>query len=158
MNEGGLKWVTPFCLANNLADNVFDFRLLVKMSRWSLKFWKYSNKNDNVWREDSGVLTDKTKLPVKQLRFGDIGDRGEQGYHTLGKLKCFGIAWTVSQLLKKYLLLIGRLYLSLTVDYMKEINSFMPILSIRIVLSRFSQLIFFFFRICLFESDVYHLK
>ena len=25
--------------------------------------------NDNVWREDSGL--DKTKLPVKQLRFGD---------------------------------------------------------------------------------------
>ena len=50
------------------------------------------DKNDFVWREDSGLLTDKTKLPVKQLRFGDIGDRGEQGYHTLGKLKCFGIA------------------------------------------------------------------
>ena len=50
------------------------------------------DKNDNVWREDSGLLTDKTKLPVKQLRFGDTGDSGEQGYHTLGKLKCFGIA------------------------------------------------------------------
>ena len=25
--------------------------------------------NDSVWREDSGLLTDKTKLPVKQLRF-----------------------------------------------------------------------------------------
>ena len=50
------------------------------------------DKSDNVWREDNrGLLTDKTKLPVKQLRFGDIGDRGEQGYHTLGKLKCFGI-------------------------------------------------------------------
>ena len=32
----------------------------------------------------------------------------------------------------------------LTVDYMKEINSFMLILSIRIFLSRFYQLIFFF--------------
>ena len=32
----------------------------------------------------------------------------------------------------------------LNVDYMKEINSFMPILSIRIVLSRFYQLTFFF--------------
>ena len=29
--------------------------------------------NDDVWREDSGLLTDKTKLPVKQLRFGDTG-------------------------------------------------------------------------------------
>ena len=45
-----------------------------------------------VWREDSGLLTDKTYLPVKQLRFGDTGDSPEQGYHTLGKLKCYGIA------------------------------------------------------------------
>ena len=50
------------------------------------------DKNDNVWREDSGFLTDKTKLPVKQLRFGDTGDSGEKGYHTLGKLKCYGVA------------------------------------------------------------------
>ena len=50
------------------------------------------DKDDVVWREDSGLLTDKTKLPVKQLRFGDTGRRSEQGYHTLGKLKCFGIA------------------------------------------------------------------
>ena len=48
--------------------------------------------NDNVWREDSGLLTDKTKLPVIQLRFGDTGGTKEQGYHTLGKLKCFGTA------------------------------------------------------------------
>ena len=50
------------------------------------------DNNDNVWREDSGLLTDKTKLPVKQLRFGDTGGSSEQGYHTLGKLRCFGIA------------------------------------------------------------------
>ena len=49
------------------------------------------DKNDNVWREDSGLLTDKTQLPVKQLRFGDVGT-SEAGYHTLGKLKCYGIA------------------------------------------------------------------
>ena len=50
------------------------------------------DRNDYVWREDSGLLTDKAKLPVKQLRFGDIGDSGEEGYHTLGKLKCYGTA------------------------------------------------------------------
>ena len=50
------------------------------------------DKNDHVWREDSGLLTDKTKLPVKQLRFGDTGASHEQGYHTLGKLRCLGIA------------------------------------------------------------------
>ena len=51
------------------------------------------DKNDGVWREDSGLLTDKTHLPVKQLRFGDTGHGVHQeGYHTLGKLKCYGIA------------------------------------------------------------------
>ena len=51
------------------------------------------DKNDNVWREDSGLLTDKTHLPMKQLRFGDLYDAtGEVGYHTLGKFKCYGTA------------------------------------------------------------------
>ena len=50
------------------------------------------DKNDNVWREDSGFLTDKTKLPVKQLRFGDTDDSGEKVYHTLEKLQCYGTA------------------------------------------------------------------
>ena len=48
--------------------------------------------NDDVWREDSGLLTHKTKLPVKQLFFGDIGHPDEQGYHTLGKFKCYSTA------------------------------------------------------------------
>ena len=49
--------------------------------------------NDGVWREDSGLLADKTtKLPVKQLRFGDNEKQNEKGYHTLGKLKCYGKA------------------------------------------------------------------
>ena len=47
------------------------------------------DKNDEVWREDSGFLIDKTRLPVKQLRFGDTYG-SQQGYHTLGKLKCYG--------------------------------------------------------------------
>ena len=53
------------------------------------------DKNDAVWREDSGLLTDKSTLPVKELRFGDTGvykGIDEKGYHTLGKLKCYGIA------------------------------------------------------------------
>ena len=50
--------------------------------------------NDKKWREDSGFLIDKTKLPVIQLRFGDTGqdDLAEEGHHTLGKLKSYGIA------------------------------------------------------------------
>ena len=50
------------------------------------------DKSDRKWREDSGLLTEKTHLPVKQLRFGDTGHDYEKGYHTLGKLKCYGIA------------------------------------------------------------------
>jgi len=48
--------------------------------------------NDKEWREDSGLLTDKAHLPVKQLRFGDTGLDFEKGYHVLGKFKCCGIA------------------------------------------------------------------
>ena len=50
------------------------------------------DKGDAVLREDSGLLTDKTKLLVKQLRFGDLSNTYSSfGYHTLGKLKCHGI-------------------------------------------------------------------
>ena len=48
------------------------------------------NRNDKVWREDSGYLKDKKTLPVSELRFGDTGDPEESGYHTLGKLRCWG--------------------------------------------------------------------
>lgn len=44
----------------------------------------------NEWLEDSGYLTDKSTLPVTQLRFGDTGGSNEKGYHTLGKLMCYG--------------------------------------------------------------------
>ena len=49
------------------------------------------DKNDHVWREDSGLLTNKSDLPVMQLRFGDTSGSDEKGYHTLGRLKCYGI-------------------------------------------------------------------
>ena len=44
------------------------------------------------WLEDSGFLSDKSTLPVSQLRFGDTGAQTEKGYHTLGKLMCIGEA------------------------------------------------------------------
>ena len=50
------------------------------------------DKNDYVWREDSGLLTDKTKLPVKQLRFGEAHGSNQGYHHTLGKLRCYGTA------------------------------------------------------------------
>lgn len=50
------------------------------------------DKNDLVWREDSGLLTEKSYLPVTQMRFGDTGSSIEKGYHTLGKFKCYGMA------------------------------------------------------------------
>ncbi|EDO30824.1 predicted protein [Nematostella vectensis] len=45
--------------------------------------------NDNVWREDSGLLVGKEHLPVMQLRTGDTGGSGEEAYYTLGKLNCY---------------------------------------------------------------------
>ena len=44
------------------------------------------------WREDSGLLTEKSALPVTQIRLGDLDQSHEEGYHTLGKLKCYGQA------------------------------------------------------------------
>ena len=51
------------------------------------------DQNDAHWREDSGLLTDKSTLPVRELRFGDVDSfdgHDEKGYHTLGKFKCYG--------------------------------------------------------------------
>ena len=48
------------------------------------------DKNDFTWREDSGYLTDKNTLPVTELRLADTGGSGEKGYHTLGRLRCWG--------------------------------------------------------------------
>ena len=51
------------------------------------------DQNEDFWTEDSGYLMDKSTLPVTELRFGDTGTtRGlnEIGYHTLGKLQCWG--------------------------------------------------------------------
>jgi len=54
---------------------------------------KCNCSNDNTgWYEDSGLLTDKSTLPVTQIRLGDLNDSNEEGYHTLGKLKCYGQA------------------------------------------------------------------
>ena len=46
--------------------------------------------NDSEWRKDDGLLTDKTNLPVTEMRFGDVDSSGpsEKGYYTLGDLKC----------------------------------------------------------------------
>ena len=44
------------------------------------------------WKEDSGLLTDKSALPVSQIRLADLDDSDEEGHHTLGKLKCYGLA------------------------------------------------------------------
>lgn len=48
--------------------------------------------NEDEWQEDNGFLTEKSDLPVLQLRFGDTGSSIEKGYHTLGKFKCYGNA------------------------------------------------------------------
>jgi hypothetical protein len=40
------------------------------------------------WLEDSGLLLDRKRLPVLQLRFGDTGESYEAGQFTLGPLIC----------------------------------------------------------------------
>ena len=50
------------------------------------------DKSSGGWKEDSGLLTDKSALPVSQIRLADFDGSDEEGYHTLGKLKCYGQA------------------------------------------------------------------
>ena len=47
--------------------------------------------NLNTWQYDEGYLTDKSTLPVMKMYFGDTGAASEEGYHTLGKLVCYGL-------------------------------------------------------------------
>ena len=44
----------------------------------------------NGWREDSGLLADKYALPMTKIRLEDFDKSNVEGYHTLGKLKCYG--------------------------------------------------------------------
>jgi len=44
--------------------------------------------NDGNWRQSGGDITDRARLPVTRLRFGDTGGDAEEGYHTLGPLRC----------------------------------------------------------------------
>ncbi|XP_063306642.1 uncharacterized protein LOC134607967 isoform X2 [Pelobates fuscus] len=51
--------------------------------------------NDDVWRMDEGALTDKSILPVREVRFGNTRNVPMQmAFHNIGKLRCWG---TVSE-------------------------------------------------------------
>lgn len=55
------------------------------------KFKCNCDANDLQWREDRGFLTDKSTLPVTELRFGDTGsNQKDQGRYKLGTLQCYG--------------------------------------------------------------------
>ena len=45
--------------------------------------------NDSVMRSDEGYLTDKSKLPVTEVQFGDATSP-EKGWFTVGPLICSG--------------------------------------------------------------------
>ena len=49
------------------------------------------DRNDHVWRFDEGFLSDKSTLPVMKIYFSDAKRSYERGYHTLGKLVCYGL-------------------------------------------------------------------
>ena len=50
------------------------------------------NYGPGGWRNDSGLLTDRSSLPVVQLTIKNVGNSWERdGHYTLGKFKCYGI-------------------------------------------------------------------
>ena len=48
------------------------------------------DKNSSPETSDEGFLTDKNKLPVTGLQFGDLTAPNERGWFTLGPLICSG--------------------------------------------------------------------
>ena len=46
--------------------------------------------NQGKWLFDEGYVTDKSRLPITEVRLGDTGgpNGGEQGSHTIGPLEC----------------------------------------------------------------------
>ena len=48
------------------------------------------DKNDNVWRQDAGWLTDKDSLPVTAISVSDTQGSSEEAKVTLGLLICSG--------------------------------------------------------------------
>ena len=46
--------------------------------------------NDGTWRRDTGTLTDKRTIPVKEMRFGDSQGSQELALYRLGEFKCTG--------------------------------------------------------------------
>ena len=52
----------------------------------------YRDNSGSGSYEDSGLLKDKSALPVTQIRLGDLDGSKEEGYHTVGKLNCYGQA------------------------------------------------------------------
>ena len=47
------------------------------------------NDSENE-RDDTGYLENADDLPVTVLYYGDVGNPGERGFHTVGPLECFG--------------------------------------------------------------------
>ncbi|CAI9564296.1 unnamed protein product, partial [Staurois parvus] len=46
--------------------------------------------NDDVWRTDEGVITDKSALPIKAIRFGVTDITRSMAFYRIGKLRCWG--------------------------------------------------------------------
>lgn len=44
--------------------------------------------NDSTWRFDEGYITDKQRLPLREVRLGDTGLDFEHGKLTLGPIEC----------------------------------------------------------------------
>ncbi|XP_013395220.1 A disintegrin and metalloproteinase with thrombospondin motifs adt-1-like, partial [Lingula anatina] len=57
----------------------------------------HCDKNDETWREDSGLVTNRADLPITGVKIGDTGSSYQPAHHvqergvlTIGKLICYG--------------------------------------------------------------------
>ena len=47
--------------------------------------------NDVYWRRDDGYITDRSFLPITELRLSDTDHKSEQMLYTVGDLECTGL-------------------------------------------------------------------
>ena len=48
------------------------------------------DSNMSTMQKDEGYVTNSSILPVTGIKLGDTGSSGENAYHTIGSLQCFG--------------------------------------------------------------------
>ncbi|XP_071941204.1 uncharacterized protein [Antedon mediterranea] len=82
--------------------------------------------NDNVWREDSGYITSKEDLPMKEILISDTDDSVEKAYFSVGPLECTGpVAKTITYGTSCYKVITAPITWQEAANACKRINAYL---------------------------------